>query len=268
MMVKKCAFIVLCSLLLSVGAQEPTGWRQVSILPEGISHVTADDLDNIYWFDNRFMLCKADTLGNVLYTYSDKRFNDNSVIIAANPFKLYILLPDFGELITLDKRLQFQARLDLNQFGFVRVSAVAPSMDNRTLWIFDEMRREAIALDERLTTLKNTGNLSQYAIPPASPGSMIERSGNLYMFFEKQGVAVFDDQGVYKNWIPLPGATYLSAYDGKIIFINDSGDLEVYDLMLFTAFRLEAPEGMVNYAAGKKYFAMQGYESRWKVYTF
>jgi hypothetical protein len=266
---KKFAFIVLCSLCsCAVVAQEMTGWRLVSQLPGNISGVKADDLEGIYWFDQKFMLHKADTLGNTQYTYSDKRFNATSVIVSANPFRTYVLLPDYGEIIALDKRLLFQARLDLNQFGFVRVSAMAPSLDNRSVWIFDDMRREALSLDERLNVIKTTGPVSQYGNIPSSPTEMLERSGKLYLIFDQQGVAFFDDQGVFEQWIPLPGATSISCHENRILYINENRELEIYDPQLFTGYQVKIPENITHITTGKQYFLMRDDVGLWSVYTF
>jgi len=266
-MAVKQLFIIILSLSFAIqGALAQDSWHKVLDLPGRLLAVEADEMGNIYYFDSSYQIKKTDTSGAILFTYSNKLLGENARIIPGNSFKTYILLKDYNQLLILDKRLQVTAITDLNQLGFITVSTVAPSADNQLLWIYDMMKRTVVAIDSRQKFVHTTGSVDQYYNMPGMPEKMMEKSGKLYLFYDKKGVAIFDDQGVFETFINFQGASSLSVSGDKFVYITPDGDMEVYSPASFLTTTIKTPFPLLSFTTGWQYFLLQDTQGQWSVF--
>ena len=196
------------------------------------SYFTTDQYQNIYFINDQNEIVKYNVLTKDSITFSDKQLGAPTYIDASNPLKILVLYPDYSSIVLLDKQLAALSVLQFNspQTGnYYKPLVACKEEQGDHIWIFDELSRKLIQLDERGNKINESEVFDQLFDATPDPYQLIASGQKLYLFDHILGVSVFDIFSSYVMSLDLVGDSYAQIIADKIIFI--SGDeIQYHDL--------------------------------------
>jgi hypothetical protein len=228
-------------------------WSQQDtlILQQDVQQVSIDPLSNIYLITKDFEFRKYNNKGILEYQYSDLQLTEMSKISSNHAFKSMIFYPEYGFIRVFGNRLQLLAELNLNNFNFGEITAVAPSIGYQSFWIFDATGQRLIKINQN-GQIEKVSELLNIVDRPFFPTLMQEYEGWIYAYDAQQGLFIFDNSGIYSTFIPVPEANSFSVLNENI-FLSKAGQLYQVDTYLKTILPLNvAIDGKIIHLSFRK----------------
>jgi hypothetical protein len=181
---------------------------------------TIDNLQNLYIITPENEVVKYDQEGRELFRYPNKTLGQAAFLDATNPFHLLLFLPEYQNVLTLDRTLNLTGQFNLFQFGFFRVNAVGMASDGH-LWVYDEaaFRLKKVAADG--TVKAESNDLSISLGKAVHPNFLTERQQQVFLNDPDVGILVFDIFGQYLKTIEIPGLQEFQVLEDRLIYCRE-----------------------------------------------
>ena len=199
--------------------------------------ITTDHLNNIYLVTRDNTIEKLDMTGNVLRTFSDKRYG-TPVLDASNPMKLVAFYDDYDVVIILDNTLSLIASINLQRPDQLDPISVVGASGN-ALWLYDRDAFRIKRIDETGAVTMSGDDLSLSGVI-GHPVAVIERGGRVYLSDSSQGIHVFDTYLNYEKTIPVQGVKYVEVI-GQRLYYRVGSVLYDTDVRLFETTSITLP---------------------------
>lgn len=179
-----------------------------------------DDLGYVYTVEEQ-SIAKYDQKGELLFIYSRMDLGIPSQLDTSDPLRPLVFYEATGSLVVLDNTLTEQRVLRLWDSDLGLPSRVASGV-NQEVWIYDELNKELVRLDERLEKKVSTGYL------PALTGSdpdiirMAERHEQVIVADAGYGLWIFDRFGTLVHRIPIDDLRELRTHADHMVLRADS----------------------------------------------
>ena len=160
---------------------------------------SVDNLGNIFLITASNQIKKLNNNFDSVGIFNDvKRYGNISTIDVSNPLKVLVYYKDFATIVMLDKQLNNRNTINLRQQNILQVKAIAQSYDNN-IWLFDELESKLKKIDETGKLLLETSDFRLLFDDNATPQTIIDINGLLYLYNSRKGWTVFDYYGGLKN---------------------------------------------------------------------
>lgn len=181
---------------------------------------TTDNLQNLYVITPENEVVKYAPDGQELFRYFNNTLGQVAFLDATNPFHLLLFLPEYQNVLTLDRTLNLTGQFNLFQFGLFQVNAVGMASDGQ-LWVYDEtaFRLKKIAADG--TVKAESSDLSLTLGKAIRPNFLTERQQQVFLNDPEAGVLVFDVFGQYQKTIGIKGLKEFQVLDDQLVYFRD-----------------------------------------------
>jgi len=179
---------------------------------------TSDPMGNFYLIQEE-QVVKIDSLGQVIYTFSDPGLGDISWVDASDPFRILIYYRSFNQLIYLDRTLSpLGDPVFLDELEIFIPAGICRSSQGG-FWVLDQTSSSLIHLD---ADLKQKVNIRLDGIMDQADNwfPMLEWKERLYICRKGQEIFLFDLYGTQLKNIPAK-ANGISSYNNMLLFIGD-----------------------------------------------
>lgn len=196
------------------------------------AYFTTDQYQNIYFINDQNEIVKYNVLTKDSITFSNKQLGTPAYIDASNPLKVLVLYPDYSSIVLLDKQLAALSFLQFNApqtDNYYKPVVACKEEQGDHIWIYDELSRKIIQLDERGNKINESEVFDQLFDATPDPYQLIASGQKLYLFDHILGVIVFDIFSSYVMTLDLVGDSYAQIIADKIIFISND-QIQYYDL--------------------------------------
>ncbi|MBW7868147.1 MAG: hypothetical protein H3C31_07475 [Brumimicrobium sp.] len=194
----KWIYVILCCIYASLlSAQEINDWKLVhSYSNKNISAWDVNPLSQII-LASHSKIFKLDTNFQITFTQSDASFGNVSILDAAHSLKTLAFSENNQMLGILDNALTFQeGKADMSYFQISSATFVCYSEQSQRFWIYDEDNSRLVCFqgvksNQKQSEITNvsgiTGNVA--------PTSLLEKNHQLFLFYQGDGVFLFDYYG-------------------------------------------------------------------------
>ena len=197
------------------------------------SNFSVDNLGNIFIITASNQIKKLNNNFDSVGNFNDvKRYGNIYTIDVSNPLKILVYYKDFATIIMLDKQLSNRNTINLRQQNILQVKAIAQSYDNN-IWLFDELESKLKKIDETGKLLLETADFRLLFDDAATPQSIIDMNGLLYLYNIRKGWTIFDYYGGLKHQYPLPNwqdvqvtDSYLRGRDSCFFYASNPKQLQ------------------------------------------
>ncbi len=217
-MLKPIQYIGIVLVLLSI-CQKGTSQEAVYRFSESFDMAASDPLGNFYMVREN-QIKKIDSLGQVLYTFSNPSLGKVSWLDTSDPFRILVYYRSFNLLIFLDRTLSplgDPVRLDELE---IFVPAGICRANQGGFWIVDQTNSSIIHLDSELKPQINIRLSGIRMDQNDSWFPMLEWKERLYICRQEQDVLQFDLFGTLLKNIPAK-ASGISFAEDMLLFIGD-----------------------------------------------
>lgn len=223
---KSKAFSLAVALFCILGfafSQSDETMRTLHLNVQKADQIAVDFLGNLYVLQDA-NLYKYDTLGHLLYSYSDLLNGAATSVDVSNPMKVMLYYRDAEQLCFLDDHLALISKYDLTEYDFYSVTMAATSSHNR-VWLFDPTKPELICTDFR----GNVINRSHLMISDYEPSQMFcTQDGKVVLHFNDSGISFFDAFGTLIKSLPIITNKPVQV-EKDLVYYLDKNQLYVYN---------------------------------------
>jgi hypothetical protein len=194
-----------------------------------VSMVT-DHLNNIYLVTAENTIEKRSARGELLRSYSDKRYGFPAVD-ATDPMKIVAFDKDLDIMVALDNTLSPVGTINFQLLEGFRNPWIVGTASRGGLWVYDadEFRLKHIDDAGSVTMTSDDLSLEEVVVHPVS---LIDRSGRIYLCDSSRGVLIFDSYLNYEKTIEARGVTYAEVIEEQLFYFADSA-IHKLDLRTF-----------------------------------
>lgn len=208
---KKLFIFFFCIYCVNVFAQE------IKIADEVVDY-KVDRIGNVYYYDAKNILTKYETAINRYTRFADLKSGKITSIDVSNPLRVVVFYADQAVVKFLDVNLTEINSLQIrNTYPDGWISSISSS-NNNGLWMYDNLNRRLLKLDDQLNLIFQSGDLFLVLGKKIKPYAVFEYADELFLADVKFGVFVFDLFGGYKKTIPIFTENILQVESNKIYF--------------------------------------------------
>jgi hypothetical protein len=237
--------IVFCGYSFQLKALTDTTLRVQSVknISGSFTNFSVDNLGNIFLITATNQIKKLNNNFDSAGIFNDvKRYGSIYTIDVSNPLKVLVYYKDFATIVMLDRQLNNKNSIQLRQQNILQVKAIAQSYDNN-IWLFDEVDNKLKKIDESGNLLLETSDFRLLFEDNATPQSIIDMNGLLYLYNGKKGWTVFDYYGGLKNQYPITNwqdvqvtDNYLRGHDSSFYYKANPKQLQYTNIKLPASF--------------------------------
>lgn len=194
-------FILLVSSSFAQTNTSNNQWNVVRKIKVSGNQFCVDNLKNIYTYNER-IIEKYNSAGKLLFTFSSTNASNITKIDVLNPLRILVFYKDINQIHYLDNTLSETgiiinlADIELEQASYVCNSA------NVGLWVYNPQNIELLHLNNDMSVMSKTGNLSILLQQKITPSKLFEFNNQLFLCNDKS-LLVFDNFGTYQKSIPI-----------------------------------------------------------------
>jgi hypothetical protein len=233
--------IVFCGYSFQLKALTDTTLRvqQIKSISGSFTNFSVDNLDNIFLITATNQIKKLNNNFDSIASFNDvKRYGSIYTIDVSNPLKVLVYYKDFATIVMLDQQLNNRNNIQLRAQNMLQVKAIAQSYDNN-IWLFDEVDNKLKKIDESGNLLLETSDFRLLFEDNATPQSIIDMNGLLYLYNNNKGWSVFDYYGGLKNQYPITDWQdvqvtdhYLRGHDSSFYYMANPKQLQYSNIKL------------------------------------
>ncbi len=228
--------LIICLLLINnkeVTIQEKVSWPVIKTIKRKANSISTDRLGNLYLIGANDILL-YNTKGDSIAAFNSRKYGEISHVDTTDPYKILVFFKDYALILFLDNFLSEKGSpIDLQRLGFDQVVMACQSRVSG-FWIYDQMSQKAYRLNDDLTIIHQSINLSQWFQKRIIPNEMIEFNNKLYLNEYESGVYVFDHFATYLNKIDLKEIKSIQVLENRINYVQANQFCE-YDIKSFTS---------------------------------
>ncbi|MFC4233236.1 hypothetical protein ACFOW1_15145 [Parasediminibacterium paludis] len=237
--------IVFCGYSFQLKALTDTTLRiqHIKSINGSFNNFSVDNLGNIFLITATNQIKKLNNNFDSVGIFNDvKRYGNIYTIDVSNPLKVLVYYKDFATIVMLGQQLNNRNSIQLRGQNIFQVKAIAQSYDNN-IWLFDEVDNTLKKIDESGNLLLETSDFRLLFEDNATPQSIIDMNGLLYLYNSKKGWTVFDYYGGLKNQYPITDwqdvqvtDNYLRGHDSIYYYMANPKQLQYNNFKLPTNF--------------------------------
>lgn len=248
---KKLFILFFCILCVNSFAQE------IKIADEVVDY-KVDRIGNVYYYDAKNILTKYETAISRYTRFADLKSGKISSIDVSNPLRVVVFYADQAVVKFLDVNLTEINSLQIrNTYPDGWISSISSS-NNNGLWMYDNLNRRLLKLDDQLNLIFQSGDLFLVLGKKIKPYAVFEYADELFLADTKFGIFVFDLFGGYKKTIPIFTESILQVETNKIYFQKNNQWIVHQQLRTDTlSFDLKGNEKPYLFSA-EHYFYLKG----------
>lgn len=197
-----------------------------------------DAVGNIYLAED-YRLTKYAPDGSELAFYEDFVHGPIGLVDASDPMKVLVYFSDQQHVVVLDRTMSVISSFNLMDLGFVNVTAIGNSMDDR-FWIFDQSDFLLRKIDKNGTVFKESQVLNVLLDGAVTITRILEREGRIYAHDPDRGVLVFGLFGTYEETLDIDGRG-IHYVQGRLVW-TDGDQLALIDPETLDVQRIDLPE--------------------------
>ncbi len=235
--------LVLCGYSFQLKALTDSTLRvtHIKTISGEFANFSVDNLGNIFIITASNQIKKLNNNFDSVTTFNDvKRYGSIFTIDVSNPLKVLVYYKDFATILMLDKQLNNRNTINLRQQDILQVKAIAQSYDNN-IWLFDELESKLKKIDESGRLLLETSDFRLIFDDNATPQTIIDMNGLLYLYNARKGWTIFDYYGGLKNQYPLINwqdvqvtDNYIRGHDSVYYYLANPKQLQYLNIKLPT----------------------------------
>lgn len=196
-----------------------------------------DNVGNMYFVKGDEIL-KYNAKGDLIKTYSNKKYGKISSIDVSNALRILVFYKDFSQLIILDSQLSENGKsISLEELGLEQCDLSCTSFNNG-IWLYNRQNMELVRLTGELKQIVNTGNLNAILESDLRPNFILENNGYLYLNNPNSGIYVFDIYGTFYKNIPLKNLKEFTV-DNNCIYYTQDKKIQSFDHKLLNTLSVE-----------------------------
>jgi hypothetical protein len=235
-----------------------SGWQLMHTWPTDAKRFRIDDLGFVYTIEDQSVI-KYDVEGTEQFVYSRMDLGMPQQMDTSDPLRPLIYYPETGSLVVLDNTLTEQRVLRLWD-GNIGMPQWVVSGVNQEFWIYDQLNKELVRVDERLNRQVSTGYLPALTGRDPEIVGLAERHEQVIMADAGYGLYIFDRFGTLVRRIPIRALHSLRTHaDGMILHADTTlyrlpyGGLEPVAIRPF-----QAEKEVMDMSRGKLYQLIGG----------
>lgn len=203
-------------------------------IADDVRDYKVDRIGNVYYYDAQNILTKYETAIKRYTRFADLKSGKISSIDVSNPLRVLVFYADQGVVKFLDVNLTEINSLQIRNTypdGWVSLTS---SSNNNGIWMYDNLNRKLIKLDEQLNQVFISGDLFLVLGKKIKPSLLFEYADELFLADAKYGVFVFDLFGGYKCTLPIYSENILQVESSKIYYQKNNQWLRFQALKMDT----------------------------------
>jgi hypothetical protein len=210
---------ILLLLVLPCGMKAQQNWQQLAQIDISATAMFTDKLGQIYLLDAKNVLDKYSPEGKLLFRFNNNNLGKIKHVDPSNPLNTLLFVPDYQQVIILDRTLNPQHTLRLNDLGYDQVQALCMSNQN-SLWLYDITNFKLLNITGDGTLLREGQDLSLVLGPSSrfNPRQLRELDNQLYANDPNIGVLLFDNFGTYLKTLYIPGIQTFEVQGTQLIY--------------------------------------------------
>lgn len=201
--------------------------REIRSTACSATFITPDHLGNVYTLEGS-TLSSRDSLGKVLYTYSNLNSGLFTSVDATDPLKLLLFCREFSTLRMLDQKLSIQgSELNLLDLTDGNISLACTSYESG-FWLYDATNVRLLRFDSKAELAQTSGNLNMETGMELNPHFVVESGYQVYLCDSLRGLFLFDRFGTYLKNLPFYHVMSLQV-SGDILYLMTPGKIIAYN---------------------------------------
>lgn len=212
-------------------------------IPVQASFFTTDNLQNIYFVNEKDEIVKYEWQTQETFTYSNKQLGKPVYIDAKNPMKVVVLYADLNTAVWLDNTLSAIQTVNFNTLPDKRnylAKAICKSDEDNAIWIFDALSNKIIKLDERGNTLILSEAFTDMFSAEYIPQQLFYDEQTLYVNCTDDQILLFDAFANFERILDIESAGIIQYINKKFIYLK-TGMLHITEGNLYNTNRFVLP---------------------------
>lgn len=160
--------------------------------------------------------------------YQNRQLGSIESIDVTNPQKILVYYKDYQTIVFLDNVLTETERINLINWEYTDIQAVAKSNDNN-IWIYDLSVMKLVKLDSQGKVLYESNTMRDHYLDQITVLKIVESQNQVFLLTEEDGLLIFDNYAQYIKSIPVDGTDDFQT-DGKYITYLKRGGLMSFSL--------------------------------------
>ncbi len=143
-----------------------------------------------------------------------------SQVDITNPQRICLFYYDNQTIVFLDDALSETMLIDLGDWAYYDISAIAVSNDNG-FWLYNEVDQNIIKVNDQGKLQTKSLDFRDINMADAKVIQMKERNNELYLLTENYGLLIFDNFGQYVKTIPyLKGVNDIQYLKNRMVYVR------------------------------------------------
>ena len=242
-------FFFLIVLLAALHTHAQQSFSLIRQEPCGCTHVSVDELGNLYFQGPRFIE-RRNAVGGGSFRNSELQWGDYESIDLTDPLRPFIHFPATGKLVFWDNTLSMQGSpVDLFEQGFDQIELACGSRGD-AFWLWDSRQSELLRVDRTFQRLSSSGNLSVLLGFAVLPVQLIERGSNLYVRTSDHRVLIFDIYGAFKKQLQPGEIRDMQVVHDRLYLITEK-EIQMINTVTSESAQLPLPLSDARFYASK-----------------
>jgi len=221
-------------------------------------YFTIDVRENIYYINSVNEIIKTSCSDSSFISYSNSNLGKPARIDVSNPLKILVFYPDQQTVVILDNQLAELSQLSLkgnvNKPNY-QPAAICKHSGTDHIWLYDELSRKLIRLDEAGNVLASSESFDQLFSFDVEVNTLYCVNDKVYIDTKSDGILLFDAYASYVHTIEVNMQVH-QITDNYIIGLNKNA-LQFYDLRSLETISYPI-QGDAVYLMGNKIFVHNG----------
>jgi hypothetical protein len=207
------------------------------------TQIYADHL-GFYYLVTRDKVQKVNLNDSLTQFHQRQNIGAITTLDVSNPMKTIIYYRDYRKVEILDTWMSMIREIDLDEYGYMQVSAVCGSSTNG-IWLYDENTAQLKRINDGGELILQSVSTRQSINKVLHVNYLLEKNATIYVSDPDVGIVLFDMFGSYLKTLPLKGVKKFAIFSDQIVFF-DSGKIYNYNPFTLETKELALPDSTVK----------------------
>lgn len=207
------------------------------------TQIYADHL-GFYYLVTRDKVQKVNLNDSLTQFHQRQNIGAITTLDVSNPMKTIIYYRDYRKVEILDTWMSMIREIDLDEYGYMQVSAVCGSSTNG-IWLYDENTAQLKRINDGGELILQSVSTRQSINKVLHVNYLLEKNATIYVSDPDVGIVLFDMFGSYLKTLPLKGVKKFAIFSDQIVFF-DSGKIFNYNPFTLETKELALPDSTVK----------------------
>jgi hypothetical protein len=245
MIAKRSFFLLLLSIaviLISGFSEERAYFTFQKSIAFKAREIYSDHIGN-YYLVTRDKVQKVNLTDSLTQFHQRQNIGAITTVDVSNPMKTIIYYRDYRKVEILDTWMSMIREIDLDEYGYMQVSAVCGSSTNG-IWLYDENTAQLNRITDGGDLILQSVSTRQSMNKVLHVSYLLEKNAKVYVSDPEVGIVQFDMFGSYIKTLPLKGVKKFSIFSDQIVFF-DQGKIYNYNPLTLETKELILPDTKV-----------------------